>query len=592
MSAIQQLLTEHLDIWTAADTGPKSGRGRSSANAAKVYGISKLRELILELAVRGKLVPQDTSDEPASELLKRIKPERAKLTAEGKIKKESTPAAITEEESPFEIPHGWAWVRLPDISVYKVGKTPSTKSSAYWANSGDGFNWVSIADLDHDGRVSETSKQITDKAISEVFRCDPAPAGTILMSFKLTLGKISILDKPAFHNEAIISIYPSGAIVKNFLFKVLPARALAGNSKSAIKGNTLNSESIAALMIPLPPLSEQHRIVAKVDELMALCDQLEAEHNNATEAHDKLVSHLLGTLTQSQSAEDFSANWQRIATHFDTLFTTEASIDALKQTLLQLAVMGKLVPQDPNDEPASELLKRIQIEKVKLIAAGRIKKDKLLEPITDAEKPFHLPHGWQRIKCQDICSKITDGEHATPRRSESGFYLLSARNVTNDGIVLEDVDFVPLDEFERIRSRCDPNIGDILISCSGSVGRVALVDKDNTYSMVRSAAMIRPVPKGLSNAYLTMLLRSPYLQAQMRQRSKQSAQANLFLGAISNLVLVLPPEPEQHRIVAKVDELMAICDQLKSRLTEAGQLQQKLADVLVVNAVSVNGEKH
>ncbi len=138
--------------------------------------------------------------------------------------------------------------------------------------------------------------------------------------------------------------------------------------------------------MPIPPLAEQHRIVAKVDELMALCDQLEAQHSNAADAHEQLVSHLLGTLTQSQSAEDFSANWQRIAAHFDTLFSTEASIDALKQTLLQLAVMGKLVPQDPNDEPASELLKRIQAEKTRLIAEGKIKKDKPLAAIAEEEK--------------------------------------------------------------------------------------------------------------------------------------------------------------------------------------------------------------
>ena len=138
----------------------------------------------------------------------------------------------------------------------------------------------------------------------------------------------------------------------------------------------INDGQFFSGLIPLPPIKVQHRIVAKVDELMALCDQLETHHSNVAEAHEKLVSHLFGTLTQSQSAEDFSANWQRIAAHFDTLFTTEASIDALKQTLLQLAVMGKLVPQDANDEPASELLKRIQAKKAKLVAQGTTKKPK------------------------------------------------------------------------------------------------------------------------------------------------------------------------------------------------------------------------
>ena len=289
MSAIQQLLTDHLDIWTAADTEKKSGRGRSSGNGGSVYGIKKLRELILELAVRGKLVPQDESDEPASELLKRIAAEKAKFVAEGKIKKNKPLAEIEDDEKPFDLPVGWKWVFLPDVSEYKVGKTPSTKSSVYWTTSGDGFNWVSIADLNHDGSVIETTKQITDKAVSEVFRYEPAPVGTILMSFKLTLGKISTLEVPAFHNEAIISIYPNQSIFKDYLFKVLPARAMAGNSKSAIKGNTLNSESIAALMIPLPPIEEQYRIVVKVDELMALCDQLKVCITSSNQLQQKLA---------------------------------------------------------------------------------------------------------------------------------------------------------------------------------------------------------------------------------------------------------------------------------------------------------------
>ena len=145
------------------------------------------------------------------------------------------------------------------------------------------------------------------------------------------------------------------------------------------------------LSIPLPPLAEQHRIVAKVDELMALCDRLEAEQSDAAAAHDRLVATLLGTLTQSTDAADLAANWQRLAEHFDTLFTTESSLDALKQTILQLAVMGKLVPQDPNDEPASELLKRIAKERARLEAEGTIKKSKPMPPVGEDEQPFELP---------------------------------------------------------------------------------------------------------------------------------------------------------------------------------------------------------
>lgn len=491
------------------------------------------------------------------------------------------------EEKPFELPKGWEWVHLPDVSDYKVGKTPSTKSSVYWTNSGDGFNWVSIADLNHDDSVFETNKQITDKAVSEVFRSDPAPAGTILMSFKLTLGKISILDKPAFHNEAIISIYPNQSVFKDFLFKVLPARAMAGNSKSAIKGNTLNSESIAALMIPLPPMAEQQRIVAKVDELMALCDQLETQHSNAAEAHEKLVSHLLGTLTQSQNADDFSANWQRIAAYFDILFTTETSIDALKQTLLQLAVMGKLVPQDPNDEPAGELLKRIQTEKAKLIAEGKIKKDKQLPPITDDEKPFGLPEGWEWIKVSEVAELITSGSRDWAQYlSNEGAKFVTMGNLSRGSYELRlgNMRHVnPPKDGEGSRTKLEAN--DLLISITGDVGNLGRIPEDFGDAYINQHTCLLRFVSQCRNRYFPEVMRSP--MAAMQFNAPQRGIKNSFrLGDLDEMVIPLPPLAEQHRIVAKVDELMALCDQLKTRITEANQLQQKLADVVVERAIS------
>ena len=575
---IQQLLIDHIDIWTAADTAKKSGRGRSSGNAANVYGIKKLRELILELAVRGKLVPQDENDEPASELLKRIQVEKAKLIAEGKIKKSKPLEPITDEEMPFELPQTWKWVFLPDVSNYKVGKTPSTKSSIYWTTSGDGFNWVSIADLNHDGSVFETNKQITDKAASEVFRCDPAPAGTILMSFKLTLGKISILDGPAFHNEAIISIYPNQSIFKGFLFKVLPARAMDGNSKSAIKGNTLNSESIAALLIPLPPLTEQYRIVAKVDELMALCDQLESQHSNATEAHEKLVSYLLDTLTQSQSAEDFNTNWQRIAAHFDTLFTTETSIDALKQTLLQLAVMGKLVPQDPNDEPTSELLKRILRERDRQIeheGSRTIANDE----IQKSEMYISAPDCWLYCRLGNI-ARFIDYRGKTPSKISSGISLITAKNVRFGYISREPEEYVSATEYESWMTRGFPRVGDMLFTTEAPLGNIAIVDISEKFALAQRVICFKLHDQAIG-AYLKIAIMSDHVQQQLINASTGMTATGIKASKLKEIPVPIPPLAEQHRIVAKIDELMVICDQLKSRFTEANQLQQKLADVLV-----------
>jgi len=580
MSAIQILLTDHLDIWTAADIEKKSGRGRSSGNVASVHGIKKLRELILELAVRGKLVPQDSKDEPASELFKRVQTEKAKLIAEGKFKKEKLLTPLSEEEKPYELPDGWGWVRLGEITNFGVTEKLDSISDETWV--------LDLEDIEKD--TSKLLQKFNFAERNSLSAKNSFRAGDVLYGkLRPYLNKVIVADEAGVCTTEILPVRCYGEFSSDYFKFALKSPHFVNyvNARSyGMKMPRLGKEDGRKASFPLPPLAEQHRIVFKVDELMTLCDQLETQHKNATEAHKKLVRQLLGTLIQSQSAADFDANWQRIATHFDTLFTTEASIDALKQTLLQLAVMGKLTPKDPKDEPASGLLERIRAEKATLFGEGKIKKDKPIEPITDEEKAFELPDGWEWVKCQDICLKITDGEHATPTRSKSGCYLLSARNVTNEGIVLNDVDYVPLDEFKRIRNRCDPNIGDILISCSGSVGRVALVDKDSAYSMVRSAAMIRPNPNWVLKEYIALMLRSTYVQSQMTLRSKQSAQANLFLGAICNLVLILPPLAEQHHIVAKVDELMALCDQVKSHLTDANQLQQKLADVMVGQAVA------
>ena len=394
MNAMQQLITEHMDIWTAADTGKRSGRGRASSNAGSVYGVKKLRELILELAVRGKLVKQDANDEPASELLKRIQVEKAKLVAEGKVKKEKLLAPITDDEKPFVLPLGWGFVRNCALFQLRKGRIPQSLNEDEL-----GLPYLDIDALDRNiiRRYSEelTCPQSTDKDILVV--CDGSRSGLVLNGKNGIIGStLSIIDTPVFIQNYIKLIFKQGFEIFN----------------TSMKGAAiphLDTQKLLQNPTALPPLAEQHRIVAKVDELMALCDQLEAQHSNAAEVHEKLLNHLLGTLTLSQSAEDFSANWQRITAHFDMLFTTEASIDALKQTLLQLAVMGKLVPQDANDEPASELLKRIQAEKAKLIAEGKLKKEKPLVPIVEDEKPFELPHSWEWVRMEFLNPDFQNG---------------------------------------------------------------------------------------------------------------------------------------------------------------------------------------
>lgn len=256
-----------------------------------------------------------------------------------------------------------------------------------------------------------------------------------------------------------------------------------------------------------------------------------------------------------------------------TCFCNKELIDKLRQSILQEAIQGKLVPQNPNDEPASALLKKIKAEKEQLIKARKIKKEKYIIPDNNLE--IVIPKNWCMCVIQDISLKVTDGEHLTPQRANSGYFLLSARNITNQGLKLDNVDYVDEREFNRIRKRCNPNKSDILISCSGSVGRVCLADKDNCYVMVRSVAMVRP-HKNIYPEYLVYALKSDFLQKQIEKSSKITAQANLFLGKILELQIPLPPTEEQKRIVRKVDELMQLCDKLENENNNAQKASSEL----------------
>ena len=252
--------------------------------------VIRLRRFVLDLAVRGKLVRQDPADEPADELLKRIDEEKARLAKVGAIRKPGATVLLDKDNFPFTIPDTWCWGYFGNIVDFSAGKTPPRKEASFW-NTGD-FPWISIADMRDGEIVFSTKETISVKARNNVFKREPEPPGTMIMSFKLTIGKIAKLGIPAFHNEAIISIRPHVGELSPYLFKVLPTLARGANAKNAIKGATLNRKSLSTIVIPLPPLAEQHRIVAKITELMTLCDQLETGITNSDRIRTELLESL------------------------------------------------------------------------------------------------------------------------------------------------------------------------------------------------------------------------------------------------------------------------------------------------------------
>ncbi|HHH9549342.1 TPA: restriction endonuclease subunit S, partial [Pseudomonas aeruginosa] len=387
-------------------------------------GIKKLRELILELAVRGKLVPQDTNDEPASELLKRIAEEKARSVAAGKKVKQQ--ADINDKEQPFSVPQGWSWVRLGSCLEMINGRAFKPTE---WI--GAGLPIVRIQNL--------------NKPDAPFNYCDPdtvddrhiIDTGTILISWSGTPGTsfgAFIWERGrAALNQHIFSCSQVGdAFFDKFLKLAINTRLeeLIAKAHGGVGLQHVTKGKLEALTLVLPPLAEQRRIVAKVDELMALCDRLEARQADADSAHAQLVQALLDSLTQARDAEDFAQSWQRLAEHFHTLFTTESSIDALKQTLLQLAVMGKLVPQAPSDEPASELLKRIAEEKARLMAGGQIKKQKkLLKDIGSADQKFELPPGWEAARLSDVVNILNGRAYKKEELLDVGTPVLRVGNL-------------------------------------------------------------------------------------------------------------------------------------------------------------------
>jgi type I restriction enzyme, S subunit len=590
MANIANLLTEHIDIWTAAESEKKSGRGRASGNAGNVYGVKKLRELVLELAVRGKLVPQDPNDEPASELLKRIQAEKAKLIAEGKLKKDKPLAQISEVEIPFDLPKGWEWVRFQDISTYiQRGKGPEyVDHSEHLVISQKCVRW--------DGIDLSVARYISPESLTKYEEVrflknndllwNSTGTGTIGRAclYKNIEGELAAADS---HVTIVRTIFG----VEQFLFRYIQSPIVQNEIEEMASGTTnqieLNTSTVIAHLLPLPPLAEQHRIVAKVDELMALCDQLEQQHSNAQEAHETLVNQLLATLTQSQNAAEFNANWQRIYAHFDVLFTTEASIDALKQTLLQLAVMGKLVPQDPNDEPASELLKRIQAEKAKLIAEGKLKKDKPLAPIGEDEKPFDLPKGWEWTTLLNAAAAVNPRNNA-PDDIEASFvpmtYIGSAFSDKH-----QDEKRLWKDIKQGFTHFAEGDIGVAKITpCFENSKACVFENLENGLGAgTTELHIVRPVMNTLNPRYVLAYLKSPrFLELGESKMTGTAGQKRLPKDFVETNPFPLPPLAEQQRIVAKVDELMALCDQLKTRIQQAKQQQQAIADALVAQAVA------
>ena len=553
-------------------------------------GVAKLRELILTLAVQGKLVPQDPADEPAGVLLQKIRAEKDRLIAEGKIKRDKPLAEIAEEEKPFELPQGWEWVRLGDICAYiQRGKGPVyAESSEHRVVSQKCVRWYGL-DL-------APARFVTPESLSKYEPIRFLQAGDLLWNSTGTgtIGRACLVpvehDNAGLVADSHVTVVRPVQISSWFLWRWIQSPYVQSEIEGSASGTTnqieLNTSTVVNHLVPLPPLAEQSRIITRVEALMRLCDALEAKGQLEAAHHAQLVSTLLGTLTASTTPEELADNWQRVAQHFDLLLDRPEAIDALEQTLLQLAVRGLLVPQDPTDEPASALLQKIRAEKDRLIATGQIKQGKPLPPITDEEKPFELPVGWEWQTLSDIGTWAIGSGFPHEAQGREGLPILFAK--------VSDMN-LPGNELEIVRTNhtIDDETVDRLRINVHQAGTVIFPKIGGAIATNKRRILVRPTAidnnclgitpsAGMSTSYLFLLLSSIDFTAYQAGTSVPA----LSQGTLGQILVGLPPLAEQSRIVTRVTALRRLCADLRQRLAERQSVQARLAEALVGQAGS------
>ena len=429
-------------------------------------GLKKLRELILTLAMQGKLVPQDPSAPPASELLKEIEAEKKRLVKEGKIKAPKPLPPVTEEEKPYALPQGWEWVRLGELFSIVYGKGLPTSNL-----TNEGYDVFGA-----NGIIGKYSKFLYE------------PPQLLVSCRGAYSGKPNISPPFCFvtSNSLVLENTWEYLCLEFFFFAIEIAektKIVTGSAQPQV--TTTNLEPF---LVPLPPLPEQHRIVAKIDELMARCDALEklrtAQNEKRLSVHAAAIQQLLniGEPAQHQRAQAF------LAEHFGDLYTVKENVAELRKAILQLAVMGKLVPQNPNDPPASALLKEIEAEKKRLVKEGKIKTPKLLPPVTEEEKPYGLPQGWEWVRLGEIVLSSDSGwspQCNSESRTGKQWGIVKVSAVSWGTFNPNENKALP--QSQQPRPECEIGNGDFLISRANTdelVARSVVVEKTPPHLMM------------------------------------------------------------------------------------------------------------
>lgn len=555
--------------------------------------IPRLRQFILDLAVRGKLVEQDPRDEPASELLRRIQEEKARLVKEGLIKPQSKLATVVEGRNDFVIPYTWVLTTLGEIAqkiTDGAHKTPTYVEK--------GVPFISVKDFSG-GKLnfSRTRFISTEEHEALYKRCDPR-RGDILIGRIGTLGKAVLVD-----TDIEFSLFVSVGLIRFSQDLIVPGffRLLLNSPHvesefdrikigGATHTNKLNLGDLHSIMFPLPPIAEQHRIVAKVNELMALCDRLEVAQAERESRRDRLVASSLNRLNNGADAGAFRDHARFYFNHLPRLTIKPEHIHQLRQTILNLAVRGRLVAQDPHDEPASELLVKIQTDNTKLLEAGEAKERRRHCVDASVERLFEIPKTWHWVSLGEIASEFRYGTSVKCTYEPIGYPVLRIPNIDNGRVNVEDLKFGALSVREA--NDLQLQLGDILmVRSNGSlnlVGRPALVDAHVVgFCYAGYLVRVRMSTSHLDARYLLLALNTTHVRDQIEIPIRSTVGLkNVNATELGRLSIPLPPLAEQHRIVAQVDELMALCDRLEVQLATTHSDSRRLLEAVLHEALA------
>jgi type I restriction enzyme S subunit len=556
--------------------------------------ILRLRRFILDLAVRGKLVEQDTKDEPASELLNRIEALKSRPGASGVSTKLGASA-----EGPFELPPNWVWSRLGNLcSKTGSGSTPRGGKSVYQQNGvpflrsqnvhDSGLRLDDVAYISHQTheKMSGTAVQPGDLLLNitggSIGRCCLVPSGfnEANVSQHVAIIRVAIDGIQCYLHQLVLSPF----------FQSFVLSEQTGAGRGGLPKNRMDRIPAA-----LPPLAEQHRIVAKIDELMALCDRLEATQREREARRDRLTAASHYHLNNGAAAEAFQNHARFYIHNLPTLTNRSDQIPDLRRTILSLAIRGQLVPQDPNDEPTDALVKRIQAEKTRLINEGLLRKEKPLSPVADADAPFVVPKSWSWTRI-GASSLLTDyGTSVKSDHVEHGVPVLKMGDIQDGRVILGGQKKVPhnIDDLPHLFLKRF----DLLYNRTNSaelVGKTGIyLGDDDTYTFASYLIRIRFLNDLTNPVYANLAMNASYFRTTqiVPELQQQCGQANVNGSKLRNMLIPMPPLAEQHRIVAKVGELMALCDQLAWQLTTGHAETSHLLEAVLHGALSGTSER-